>query len=121
MYFSSVLPRILPFSFEEGSYSAGQYAAAQCLIPEGDFPLHITWMFNDTLLTESMGVAMGVSITKTRRSSLLAIDYVSAYNAGDYICKGENAYGTAYYKARLIVNGVFTTQHLLFLFLLLVI
>lgn len=104
---SPVLPRILPFSFEEGSYSPGQYAAAQCMIPEGDFPLQITWLFNNSPLTDSMGMAMGVYITKIgKRSTVLSIDSVAAYNAGDYICKGENAYGSAFYKARLIVNGL---------------
>lgn len=84
----------------------GQYATAQCTVPDGDTPLTITWIFNGTPLSSNMGMAMGVSTTKLgRRSSALIIDSVSAYNAGDYICKGENAYGSAFYKARLVVNG----------------
>lgn len=103
---SPVLPRILPFTFEEGSYLPGQYATVQCTVPDGDTPLHITWLFNTSPLTESMATAMGLTVTKVgRRSSLLSIESVSAFNGGDYICRGENDVGSAYFKARLIVNG----------------
>lgn len=105
-YFLLVLPRILPFSFEEGSYSPGQYAAAQCLIPVGDLPLYIKWLFNNKPLTENSALAMGVSITKAgKRRSLLTIESIAPYNAGDYVCQGENIVGSAYYKTKLVVNG----------------
>lgn len=49
---------------------------------------------------------MGVSITKAgKRRSLLTIETIAPYNAGDYVCQGENIVGSAYYKAKLVVNG----------------
>lgn len=105
--FISVPPRITPFAFDGESFSPGHYATIQCTVPEGDFPLQITWLFNNKPLKGNVGVAMGVTIMKAgKRSSLLTIESVSAYNAGDFICKAENTVGSAFYKARLVVKGI---------------
>lgn len=40
-----------------------------------------------------------------RRSSILTIESVQEYNAGKYICKGENSAGMAAYATELIVKG----------------
>lgn len=95
-------PKILPFSFD-GAYSSGQYATATCVVAEGDFPLQISWLFNNTIATE----AMGITISQVgRRNSILQIDSISAFNAGKYICKAENEAGMAAYATELSVNGI---------------
>lgn len=100
--FFKVPPRITPFSFDDGAYLPGQYASVQCLIPEGDFPLYITWIFKGKTVSESMGVTV---MKAGRRSSILTIENIQEFNAGKYICKGENSAGMAAYATELIVKG----------------
>lgn len=85
------------------------------MVPEGDMPLYIKWLFKGAPISE----AMGVSITKVgKRVSILTIELISAYNAGKYICKAENSAGMAMYATELIVKGYLQDfySHFLFLF-----
>lgn len=96
-------PRITPFSFEDGAFLPGQYATVQCVIPEGDLPIYIKWLFNGSPISD----AMGVTIMKAgKRMSILTIDNLSAYNSGRYICKAENSAGMAAYATELTINGL---------------
>lgn len=100
--FFQVPPRITPFSFDDGAFLPGQYVSVQCMVPEGDLPLYIKWLFKGSPISE----AMGISLTKVgKRISILTIESISAYNSGKYICKAENLAGMAMYMTELIVKG----------------
>lgn len=105
-------PKITPFSFD-GAFSTGQYATVQCVVAEGDFPLQISWLFNNSPTSE----AMGITISQVgRRNSILTIDSISAFNVGKYICKVENSAGMAAYATELSVNGIFFYLCLLYVY-----
>lgn len=61
-------------------------------------------MFNGTEIDESFGVSIG---KMGRRLSVLNIDYVNGYHAGNYTCLAANKAASVSYTAELIVNGIF--------------
>lgn len=67
----------------------------------GDFPIDIEWRLNGDPLDDSR-----VSIGKMgKRLSILNIDSVSGYHAGNYTCIASNLAGSVEHSSRLIVNG----------------
>lgn len=97
-----VAPRIVPFSFEDGPAQTGQYVSLQCLVPEGDLPMKIKWIFKNRELktTEDINIA---SIGK--RSSVLTIEPVAARHAGNYSCYAQNLVGSTEHASELKVIG----------------
>lgn len=68
----------------------------------GDLPINIEWRLNDAPIDESR-----ISISKVgKRVSLLTIDSVTGYHAGNYTCVALNPAGSAEHSSRLIVNGI---------------
>lgn len=98
-----VLPRIVPFSFEEGPAQTGQSISLTCSVVDGDLPLYINWFLNDKP-TEDIA---GLSQAKIgRRISVLSIESVEADHAGQYSCRAINKAGQTESSAELKVNGI---------------
>lgn len=80
----------------------GESVSAVCNVVSGDAPLDINWAFN------GINIAMDdphISITTTKRNSLISIDSASPTNAGEYSCTVNNAGGGTSLSASLVVNG----------------
>lgn len=67
----------------------------------GDFPIDIEWRLNDEPMDDTL-----ISVNKLgKRLSLLNIDSVTGYHAGNYTCIASNLAGSVEHSSRLIVNG----------------
>lgn len=96
------MPRIAPFSFEEGPAQTGQDMTITCSVPEGDLPLKIQWFLD----MEPISQVTGISSSKFgKRSSVLNIESIQAKHAGNYTCMAENDAGQVRYSTELKVNG----------------
>nr|XP_032292765.1 Down syndrome cell adhesion molecule-like protein Dscam2 isoform X13 [Drosophila virilis] len=85
-----VLPRIIPFAFEEGPAQVGQYLTLHCSVPVGDLPMQIEWTLNG----QSIGEQLGISTSSVgSRSSVLTIEAVEASHAGNFTCHAKNLAG----------------------------
>lgn len=97
-----VPPRITPFEFEDGPINAGEYTSIQCMVPSGDLPLNITWLFNG----KNIKNYQEISVSKTgRRGSTLMIESTSYSLSGNFTCVASNQAGEMQYTAELQVNG----------------
>ncbi|KAL2740305.1 Down syndrome cell adhesion molecule-like protein Dscam2 [Vespula squamosa] len=97
----NVPPRIAPFEMADKAVNSGESVSAVCTIVSGDSPLEITWALNGMPVEESQRI----SVTTTKRNSLLSIDSASPTHAGTYTCVASNAAGATTYSAVLTVNG----------------
>lgn len=79
----------------------GDSVSAVCTIVSGDSPLEISWALNANPIDQSHRI----SVTTTKRNSLLSIDSASPNHAGTYTCVASNAAGATSYSAELTVNG----------------
>lgn len=87
----------------------GDAVTATCTVFKGDFPIDIEWFLNDKKITHDHP---GVTISTTKRVSLLTIDAVSASHAGEYTCSASNTAGGTSYSAALTVNGTGPLCHI---------
>lgn len=102
----SVLPYIIPFSFD-GEANSGDNAQLTCHVSKGDRPLQLSWSFHGRELSSHMGLAttkIGDSI------SVLVIASVAAGHSGNYTCTARNPAGVANHTATLQVNGMATAD-----------
>lgn len=76
--------------------------SVSCTIVKGDFPVNLTWTFDDTPIDSSRP---DVNIITNKRVSFLSIDRVAAGHAGRYKCIASNAAGSDSHTAVLSVNG----------------
>lgn len=113
---NSVPPKILPFSFGEAPFEAGQSTSVQCMVSVGDSPLSIDWAI-DGIPLESSPERMISKVTG--KLSLLSIEAVMARHAGNYTCRVVNAAGHSTHKARLLVNGLLDELYFLVFIILL--
>lgn len=96
-----VLPKVVPFSFDEPMYSEDA-AQVTCLVASGDQPLDIWWTFEG----HNISVLPGVTVTKVgSKTSLLLIDPVNGLHRGNYTCIVRNPAGSTNYTAGLRING----------------
>uniref|UniRef100_A0A182SAI8 Ig-like domain-containing protein n=1 Tax=Anopheles maculatus TaxID=74869 RepID=A0A182SAI8_9DIPT len=96
-----VLPVILPFEFGEDALDEASMATVNCAVTKGDTPLSFSWMFNgeDVVLGES-----GILVSKSgQRISMLTIESVQSYHAGNYTCIAKNIAGHANHTSELKV------------------
>ena len=71
---------------------------------KGDLPIEIAWTFKGETIT--LETHPGINIVNTKKNSLLSIDSVSGYHAGEYTCVASNLVGTSTRSAVLSVNGI---------------
>lgn len=113
-YTFSVPPQIHPFDFGDESVFSGELVSAMCAVSKGDFPITISWLFNN----KSIDLLSGSSVGQTNKKvSALTIDSVDESHAGLYQCVVENAAGRATYSAKLHVKGYFLKFCLLVYFI----
>ena len=77
--------------------------SATCSVSVGDFPLEFSWFFNGEPLSPSD--AQDVSVSTSKRRSLLEIEAVGAHHSGEYTCSVSNEAGATSHSTVLIVNG----------------
>uniref|UniRef100_A0A1A9V525 Ig-like domain-containing protein n=1 Tax=Glossina austeni TaxID=7395 RepID=A0A1A9V525_GLOAU len=97
-----VLPRIRPFSFEDGPAQTGQYISLSCSATNGDLPLNITWFLNSEEVNESHGIT---TMMVNRRTSVLTIESVDDRHAGNFTCLARNPAGHQHYTTQLNIYG----------------
>lgn len=79
-------------------------AIVNCAVIKGDFPLEISWTFNE----ESVLLVKGINVIKTKpRVSQLTIDNVQEFHSGEYKCISSNKAKNASHTASLNINGIF--------------
>ncbi|XP_037886831.1 Down syndrome cell adhesion molecule-like protein Dscam2 isoform X6 [Glossina fuscipes] len=93
-----VLPRIRPFSFEDGPAQTGQYISLSCSATNGDLPLNITWFLNNEEVNESHGIT---TMMVNKRTSVLTIESVDDRHAGNFTCLARNPAGHQHYTTEL--------------------
>lgn len=98
----AVAPQILQFSFGDDPLNSGEMLSVSCTIVKGDFPVKLTWTFDDMPIDSSRP---DVNIVINKRVSFLSIDSVAARHAGRYKCTATNAAGFDSHTAVLSVNG----------------
>lgn len=90
------------FSFGDEPLKEGETVAVQCVISSGDLPANMSWMFNGRALNADDNAV----VTKTSSKIIsLTIESVTAKNAGNYTCVGQNIVGESSYTSRLYING----------------
>lgn len=99
---SLVLPRIVPFSFEDGPASSGQDITVTCTVPEGDLPIDINWYLDNKSISHYGGIT---SARFGKRNLVLNIESVAAEHSGNYTCLAKNKAGAASYTTDLKVFG----------------
>lgn len=98
----AVLPKITPFSPGSDAFFPGDYFSLQCSIIHGDLPISIFWKFNDHIIEGNNEL----QISKMgSRSSVLTIESIRDYHAGNYSCFGKNAAGIANHSVALMIDG----------------
>ncbi|KAK0078988.1 hypothetical protein PV325_001869 [Microctonus aethiopoides] len=97
----NVAPQIVPFEMGDEPANWGDAVTATCTVFKGDFPIEIEWSLNSQPIDNNHP---GITISTTKRVSLLTIDAVSASHAGEYTCSASNAAGGISYSAALTVN-----------------
>lgn len=102
----TVPPRIAPFEVADKAVNWGDSVSAVCTVVNGDTPLEITWALNGMPIEENHRI----SVTTTKRNSLLSIDSASPSHAGTYTCVASNAAGATTYAAELTVNGIYDNR-----------
>lgn len=91
--------------------------SASCSVSKGDFPLNISWVFNETaLLSGSNGIVIS---QVNKRLSTLSIESVQAEHVGVYQCVARNRAGENRQFAYLHVNGNFCFLVLMIFYFLL--
>lgn len=98
----AVLPKITPFSPGSDAFFPGDYFSVQCSIMHGDAPLKIYWKFNDHIIESNNELLIS---NMGSRSSVLTIESIRDYHAGNYSCFGKNVAGMANHTVALVVNG----------------
>lgn len=99
----AVAPQILQFSFGDDPLNSGEMLSLSCTIVKGDFPVNLTWTFDDSPIDSSKP---DINIIINKRVSFLSIDRVEARHAGRYKCIASNAAGSDSHTVVLSVNGI---------------
>lgn len=100
-YFT-VLPKIAPFSPGSDAFFPGDYFSLQCSIIHGDLPISIYWQHNNHTISTNAEIMIS---KMGSRSSVLTIESIRDYHAGNYSCFGRNEAGTSNHSVEVIVNG----------------
>lgn len=98
-----VTPQIVPFTFGNEPVNSGEAISATCSISKGDQPLELSWAFNENVLLSRM--KSDVTLSFSKRLSVLEIEPVNAGHAGEYTCTASNEAGATSHTVTLAVNG----------------
>ncbi|KAF7271145.1 hypothetical protein GWI33_015951 [Rhynchophorus ferrugineus] len=79
----------------------GDSTQIQCYVNKGDIPFTFTWKLNDQPVDEFADINVGLFGKKT---SVLSIDSVKEYHAGNYTCQVSNPAGSDRHTAQLVVK-----------------
>lgn len=100
----TVSPQIGAFSFGNEPVNAGDIVSILCIVPKGDLPMDIQWMFqNEPIDSKRDDIVMADS---GKRGKQLTIEAVGASHAGEYTCVASNIAGSTTRSALLDVNGI---------------
>lgn len=99
-----VPPHISPFDFGKVTLNEGESTTVVCTINKGDHPISIDWFLNGKPAGSIDGVSL---IDLGHQGRVLMIPSVHAGHGGTYTCKATNWAGSAYYAAKLVVNGIY--------------
>ncbi|KAG5890610.1 hypothetical protein JTB14_005120 [Gonioctena quinquepunctata] len=80
----------------------GESNTVQCSLAVGDMPVNFTWTLNEKPLTDVVGVNIA---TFGKKTSVISIDSVSDFHAGNYTCAARNRAGSSSFTAALAVKG----------------
>lgn len=105
-------PQIVPFTFGDEPANSGESMSATCSVSKGDQPLEISWAFNGVPLNDNSDV----TISTSKRLSVLQIEAVAARHAGEYTCTAANRAGAVSRAVTLTVNGKFSRESLTYTF-----
>lgn len=95
-------PHISPFDFGTDAKNAGDSISVLCTVDKGDHPILMDWYLDGRPPYD----VNGISVSQFgRKGSILNIESIKAEHSGKYTCKATNSAGSAYYAARLAVNG----------------
>ncbi|KAG8244655.1 hypothetical protein J6590_017600 [Homalodisca vitripennis] len=97
----NVPPKMMPFSFGDDPFHAGDSATIQCTVSHGDQPLNISWTYNGRPMAPSATVTVS---RVTARVSVLTIEPVLAVHIGNYSCHAGNVAGLTEHTSLLLVN-----------------
>lgn len=103
---STVLPKIIPFTFGEEPSYIGDSHIVHCGISTGDMPVKFSWFLNGKPIDNTNGVNIG---SFGKKDSVLSIDNLSETHAGNYTCLAQNRAGIASYHSELVVKGITTS------------
>ncbi|GAB6026403.1 Down syndrome cell adhesion molecule-like protein 1 [Chamberlinius hualienensis] len=96
-----VPPKIVPFQFQDELLREGMRARLQCVVSEGDSPIHITWLKDGKSLTNDLGIIVRVL---DEFSSILNINNILPKHNGKYTCVATNRAAVASHSTILSVN-----------------
>lgn len=82
--------------------SSGAFVQVVCTVNDGDLPIEITWLLNDTPINKFLDISTSRA---GRRGSILTIESVHYEHVGNFTCKAQNEAGKTDYSAPLQVNG----------------
>lgn len=105
---SQVLPVILPFEFGEEPLDESNMATVQCAVTKGDLPISFQWLFNGSELPPDENIILSKS---GKRTSVLTIETIRAYHAGNYTCVARNPAGRTNHTSDLKVIGIISQQN----------
>lgn len=99
-----VAPQIGAFTFGSEPVNAGDVASVTCVVTKGDFPIDISWLFQNELIDDKRDDIIVSNVGK--RGKQLSIEAVKAGHAGEYTCIASNVAGSTTRTATLDVNGI---------------
>ncbi|XP_042865020.1 Down syndrome cell adhesion molecule-like protein Dscam2 [Penaeus japonicus] len=93
-------PQMAPFTLP-GSLSAGSRVAVQCVVTQGDPPVTLSWLHDDSPATSTPGI----TVTPLGQFVLaLLIESLRPHHAGNYTCEARSPAATATHSATLHVH-----------------
>lgn len=80
----------------------GDSITVQCSILSGDLPISFAWFLNGNPLGSEKNFNIGAF---GKKASVLSIDSLLEYHAGNYTCVAQNYAGISSFSVDLIVKG----------------
>ena len=91
------------FEFGDEPFDIMTTTIVSCVVPKGDLPMDIKWLFNTRRISTNDGVLISGN---SQRMSMLTIESVQPRHAGNYTCIARNKAGVAHHTSELKVIGI---------------